>query len=84
MMAFGFAEEVADQAYTAGAAITPLVLPEATGGEGDVTYRVFDLPAGLAFDDSTRTISGTPEAATDRGRRGHRLGAGHVQNTPPR
>ena len=65
MMGLHFAEEVADQAYTAGAAITDLVLPEATGGEGDVTYRVFDLPAGLAFDDSTRTISGTPEAATE-------------------
>ena len=65
MMVFAFAAEVADQAYTAGAAITPLELPEATGGEGDVKYRVFDLPAGLAFDDSTRTISGTPEAASD-------------------
>ena len=64
-MVFAFAGEVADQAYTAGAAITPLVLPEATGGEGDVKYRVFDLPAGLTFTDSTRTISGTPEAASD-------------------
>ena len=65
MPAFAFAGEVEDQAYTAGAAITALVLPEATGGEGEVTYRVFDLPAGLTFDAATRTISGTPEAATD-------------------
>ena len=64
-MAFGFAEEVEDQAYTAGTAISALVLPEATGGEGEVTYRVSGLPAGLAFDAATRTISGTPEAATD-------------------
>ena len=64
-MAFGFAEEVADQAYTAGTTISALVLPEATGGEGEITYRVSGLPAGLSFDDSTRTISGTPEAATD-------------------
>ena len=49
----------------AGAAITALQLPEAMGGEGDVTYRVFDLPAGLTFDADTRTISGTPAAATD-------------------
>ena len=62
---FAFAGAVEDQAYTAGAAITPLVLPEATGGEGEITYRVSELPAGLSFDDSTRTISGTPTAATD-------------------
>ena len=64
-MAFAFTGAVADQAYTAGAAITALQLPEAMGGEGDVTYRVFDLPAGLTFDADTRTISGTPTAATD-------------------
>ncbi|MXX37414.1 MAG: hypothetical protein F4Z85_04925 [Gemmatimonadetes bacterium] len=63
--AFGFADEVEDQAYTAGTAINALVLPEATGGEGEVIYRVFDLPAGLTFDAATRTISGTPEAATE-------------------
>ena len=64
-MDFAFAGEVENQVYTAGTAITALGLPEATGGEGEVTYRVFDLPAGLAFDAATRTISGTPEAATD-------------------
>ena len=64
-LAFGFADEVEDQAYTAGTAITPLVLPEAVGGEGEITYRVSELPAGLSFDAATRTISGTPEAATD-------------------
>ena len=63
-MALAFAGAVADQAYTAGAAITALQLPEAVGGEGDVTYRVFELPAGLTFDADTRTISGTPAAAT--------------------
>ena len=63
MAGLHFDGEVADQAYTAGTAIADLVLPEAKGGTGAVTYRVFGLPAGLAFDDSTRTISGTPEAA---------------------
>ena len=62
---FAFASTVDDQAYTEGGEITPLVLPEATGGEGAITYRCFDLPAGLAFDAATRTISGTPTAATD-------------------
>ena len=64
-LAFGFAAEVKDQAYTADTAITALQLPEATGGEGAITYRVSELPAGLSFDAATRTISGTPEAATD-------------------
>ncbi len=64
--AFAFAAEVGDQAYTAETAITALELPEATGGEGEVTYSIISaLPAGLSFDAATRTISGTPEAATD-------------------
>ena len=51
---------------TAGTAIAEVVLPEAAGGEGDITYSVSDnLPAGLSFADSTRTLSGTPEAATE-------------------
>ncbi len=64
-LAFGFVGTVEDQAYTAGTTITALQLPEATGGEGEITYRVSDLPAGLTFEAATRTISGTPEAATD-------------------
>ena len=64
-LAFGFVGTVEDQAYTAGSTITALQLPEATGGEGEITYRVSDLPADLTFDAATRTISGTPEAATD-------------------
>ena len=51
---------------TAGTAIEDVVLPEAAGGEGDITYSVSDnLPAGLLFDAETRTLSGTPEAVTD-------------------
>ena len=62
---FGFADaEVADQTYTAGSAITPLVLPTASGGTGALTYRLVGLPAGLSFDAATRTLSGTPSAAT--------------------
>ena len=63
--AFGFAGEIEDQVYTAESPIAALQLPEATSGTGAVTYRVSGLPAGLLFDDSTRTISGTPVAATD-------------------
>ena len=57
--AFAFAGPVAAQAYTADTAITPLQLPA-----GEVTYKVFGLPAGLSFAASTRTISGTPTTAT--------------------
>ena len=62
---FAFASVVDAQAYTAGTAITALMLPEATGGQGAITYRVLGLPAGLTFDAATRTVSGTPTKATD-------------------
>ena len=62
-----FADDAAidDQTYTADWPIADLVLPEASGGTGELTYGVSALPAGLAFDASTRTLSGTPTAATD-------------------
>ena len=65
LSSLAFADTVADQEYTVGEAITDLVLPEATGGTGALTYRVLGLPAGLSFDAATRTLSGTPTAATD-------------------
>ena len=63
---FGFAGDtvIPDQRYTAGTAIAPLVLPAASGGTGALTYRLVGLPAGLSFDAATRTIAGTPTAAT--------------------
>ncbi len=53
---------VAQQRYTRGQAITPLVLPAATGGTAPLTYALSPstLPAGLQFDGATRTVSGTP------------------------
>ena len=58
-------DAIADQEYTVGTAIEPLVLPEPTGGDAPLTYSVSALPAGLVFDAATQTISGTPTAATN-------------------
>ena len=57
-----FAGAAAALSATVGTAITPVVLPAATG-DGTLTYSVSALPAGLAFNAATRTISGTPTAA---------------------
>ena len=55
-----FVREEEDQLYTAGEAVS-LELPAAVGGNVARTYRLDgELPAGLAFDPATRTISGTP------------------------
>ena len=49
--------------YTVDEEITPLVLPAATGGTGTLTYSLGpEIPAGLAFDPASRTLSGTPTA----------------------
>ena len=62
-----FAEDASinAQTYTVGAAIVDWVLPEASGGDGELTYSVSSLPAGLEFDAATRTLGGTPTEATD-------------------
>ena len=60
--AFG-TETVADQAWSAGLAVPALRLPEASGGNGALTYALSPaLPAGLSFDAGTRQITGTPAA----------------------
>ena len=50
---------VQEQRYVAGVAIPDLTLPEASGGDGTLRYRLTDVP-GLKFDATTRTLSGTP------------------------
>ena len=53
-----------DQTYVVGAALQALTLPEATGGNGALTYSLGPMiPDGLTFDASTRTLSGTPTTA---------------------
>ncbi len=55
------ASPILGQTWVRGTAIAPVVLPAATGGNGDLTYSLTgDLPAGVTFDASTQTLSGTP------------------------
>ena len=53
----------AGQTWTLNADIGTVALPEATGGNGTLTYKVEpDLPPGVAFDAGARTLSGAPTA----------------------
>ncbi len=58
-----FTDSVQRQTYTVENAITDLVLPEATGENGALTYTLTPEVPGLTFVASTRTLSGTPTTA---------------------
>ena len=60
---FGTTPNPDDQTYTAGTAIDPLTLPEATGGNGTLRYSLSPDVPGLSFDSGTRELAGTPTAA---------------------
>ena len=49
-----------DQTYTTDTAITALTLPEATGGDGTLTYALTPEVPGLTFSVNTRQLTGTP------------------------
>ncbi len=60
-------ETIDDQEYIAGSRITPVTLPEATGGNGGLRYSLTPpLPTGLDFNEVTQEISGIPATATSR------------------
>ena len=58
---------ITNQEYTLGEEIAPVVLPAATDAvsttESSLTYELSGLPSGLTFQESTRTLSGTPANA---------------------
>ena len=62
---FAVGASIADQTYVVDAAIADWMLPEASGGAGELTYSVSALPVGLEFDAVTRMLGGTPTETTD-------------------
>ncbi len=64
-MPLKIAGTIEDQSYPVNEPIIALVLPEAIGGISPISYILSPaLPAGLNFDSSTRTLSGTPTLVT--------------------
>ena len=62
VLSFG-SETIADQTWETDTAVD-LTLPASTGGAGGTEYTLSPaLPAGLTFDETARTITGTPTAA---------------------
>ena len=54
---------LAAQNYEVGVQISPLTLPKARSGNGEITYTLTPaLPPGLSFNAATRALSGTPTA----------------------
>ena len=52
-----------DQAYTMDTQIETLTLPEASGGNGALSYSLSPDVSGLSFDAGTRQLTGTPDTA---------------------
>ena len=62
--AFAGGTTIADKTFTVDAEITAFTLPEATGGNGTISYALTPaLPTGLSLNESTREVTGTPTAA---------------------
>ena len=60
VVALSFGSTISNQAWTVGTAES-LTLPEATGGNGAITYSLSPTtPAGITFTAGTRVLAGTP------------------------
>ncbi len=57
------AQLIAPQVWTVGAAIAPITLPAAAGGNEPLRYDLDPAIAGISFDRATRTVSGAPAAS---------------------
>ena len=60
---FRTASNPGNQSYTVGTAIDTLTLPEASGGNGDLTYSLSPSVPGLTFNATTRQLTGMPSTA---------------------
>ena len=60
---FRMAMAPVNQTYTVGTAIDALTLPEASGGNGTLTYSLSPDVPGLTFSAAARQLTGTPSAA---------------------
>jgi hypothetical protein len=65
-----FTAMVDDLTFPIGDRISPVELPDATGGNGAITYSLGDMqqdiiPDGLAFNASTRMLTGRPRLRDD-------------------
>ncbi len=56
-----FSEIVLRRSFRINEKITAFTLPDAGGGSSPYTYSVTGLPSGLAFDDTDREVTGTPD-----------------------
>ena len=63
MPSFATGSGPGNQTYTVGTAIDTLILPEAIGGDGTLTYSLSPSVAGLAFNARARQLTGRPTTA---------------------
>ncbi len=62
-----FKGTVDDQEWLTGRPITPVTLPDATGGNGALSYALTcALPPGVTFNETRKRVSGTPRGEWSR------------------
>ena len=66
-----FVDSFPELIFVVNEPITPVTLPSASGGNGDIVYGFSSPPVGLNFEPSTRVLSGTPTEVLARTRYGY-------------
>jgi len=60
-----FSTAITSLSFPEGKDAGETLLPAAEGGDGQLTYSLTGLPAGMTFDAATRALGGTPSEAGD-------------------